>query len=299
MEQSEYPIGTEHNFQNIDQSALTNDHLLIDKWLDGHGIRLYRFEITPTDHPPVFVGTSYTREIDKETGETIEQTQIETVGHATIHIDVRAGRVADHFNSIDAVEPRGIHNMIGYLESHIEEQFETVDVSDIQYNRTPGGIQIRAGPNIETVSDQLYETFQGPGDSTDWHMFLHDGLNDMDRTTVVYTFPSLAGPLNTDGFDVFNGDMYYNPTHISFEPVDNWILRYIENHYCGMYPSDNIAAIEAMMHDENIDTQSEMADILEVTESAVSQWKTKIEQHYSDMQWMCENRLTRTPYPQV
>jgi hypothetical protein len=282
-----YPIGSEHSTQEIDDAILTDEQMLIDEWLGEYGVRLYRFETDIPDVQPVFVGTVYEKEIDEETGETVEETEIKAVGQASVEVSIRESEVREHFqdDDVEAPEPRDIPTLLHLLENEMSELLNTAPREDIRIS--PGSkLRIRAGEDPDTISSELAQKYRSSGpESIYWLVFLEDGLDNMMSVTEVTARPRVKGP------DEFDGDMYYSPTQVSFESVPEWVLRYIENRYCGWYPSKQMAAIDAMEKDDTIESQAEMAEILDVSESAVSQRKSKLEEFKESVSWMCNSMI--------
>lgn len=285
MEQQTFPIGKTENQQEIDPAIFSTQEPLVDKWKGEYGFRLYRFDTDIPHIPPVFVGTTYTREIDVGTGEPTEETRIETVGHISVDINITPTEIADHFYDIEPMEPRGIHEMLPRIEEEIETRLNEAEVTEIQSDAF-GELYVTAGADsfneMLTLINEKYDTEK----EFDWNLFLDDGLNSM--SSVVYTFPSTVSITN-DGRDVFDGKPYYSP-NVQFEPVSDWVLRYIENRYCGHFPSSRMAAVEAMVSDETIETQAEMAEILDVTDGSVSQIISGLEDFREELNWMCQNK---------
>lgn len=291
--ETEYPLGTTHNTQEIDAEILSEDHLVINEWVGDHGIQLYRFETDIQSTPPVFIGATQHKEIDGKTGDTNETTTIHTIGHINITTTIRETEIREHFTNTEAATPRNLHGRLNCLTTEIEHRLNTADYNDIRLDTTTNSaLQIHAGgDDPEAVSKHFADKYSIDGDAVDWEVFINEGLDDMPSVTLLRAYPSLVFPhTDSPSTEVFGSDMYYNPQQIEFTHVSPWVLRYIENRYCGCYPSKQMAAIHAMMNSDEITTQAEMADILDVTESAISQRKNALTDFQNEVAWMCHNR---------
>lgn len=266
----------------LDPAVLDAAECLVDTWVENAGWRFYRLSNAIADRPPVYAWVRYTRDIDSETGDPVEQEIIEAAGE--LNLDPQLSQFDEEILAYlkDGNEYYWNHGTVEMMIEEFEAFFEDRIPELIAGQGNPiaditASTRVRVSMRRETEAGRLADLSEN-FDTAEWENFL---LAVREATRVI------DDPAHDSG----ERPKYTYTFKPVFDPVPEWRLRAIENHLCGVFRNaPALAAVAALLDSGVTTTQAEMAEVLGKDRSTVTQQIADVEDWRSRCRWMCDSR---------
>lgn len=278
------------NASTIDNAVFEESDSLVDEWQNGQGKRLYKLADRIGDNPPIHALTEYEREVDPDTGETVETETVDRVGRLVPNIHLRSAEKQVLSRLEEENEPGHelwdevtVETMLDMFERYLDNRVTTLLETDHHYKYEVVDLHLLKEVRISIDEEEEAAELAGRTpefSEAEWSAFLWAVR---EETTYL---DSLRG----EDVDAHTDRAYaFIP---GFESVPEWRLRAVENHICGVYKtSPALANVAALLDSDTVSTQAEIADELDKSESTISQQVADVEEWKQRTQWMCDNRL--------
>jgi hypothetical protein len=276
--------------QKLDAGVLTYAEPLVDTWCNGRGKRLYRLAERVGSHAPIFALSSYERDIDPDSGDTVETETLEEVGTlAAPRVSLQNAERAILSRLEEDNEP-GFEMWDEGTVEMMREEFEHHAAQRIAVlcNRGPDRnfIDLHLLTELRIEIDRVLETEKlaekSSFDKLDWEAFLY----------AVEEESTYIDSLRGDESTACDGDAYaFRP---EFNDAPDWRLRAVELMHCGvMKNAPALANLAALKQDGTLTSQAEFATELGKSPSTISQQMDALQEWSDRAAWTCESDFPR------
>lgn len=279
---------------SIDSRVLEEAELLSDTWANKRGMRFYRLDSKINEeHGDVYAITEYTRSIDEETGDVVEEEVFAQIGEFgfeysrgrshTLERTLHEYLSEDNPSLWNEVTVEHIlDEFVTYIETRLPNYVDASESADFTETGTPNSLSLAIDTDFE--ADKLARDSGTSFNQTEWEIFLHA----LERESTLIDSLSGVGYTHETGTSSWEPDAAYTVTNPTLSPVSEWRLRAIEKIHCGVYDMRQSLAYVSALDAHTDHSQADMAKILDRDDSVISRQMQDVRDLRERIKWECE-----------